>query len=735
MRTVDLFSGCGGMSLGFQSAGYNIVAAFENWPAAIECYKQNFKHPVIETDLSIVDEAIIRIKKYQPDLIIGGPPCQDFSNAGNRTEGERAELTHSFAKIITAVKPKFFVMENVARASESEAYKKARKLFIDNGYGLTEIVLDASHCNVPQKRNRFFCIGGLNQDDGFLSAILRAKQTVLPLSVRDYYSEKKYTLEFEYYALQISTQKLREAVSQTQTYYPEEVDDSGIDFEGNGTKIVLTNLKKSRTTALAGKLKQRLARRFAVIGADKQFEVKVNGEPITISDRNYLTKAQYLWYYLRPADEDIPAQPADEYTKQCKSGVLRKSFSRSGELSIAGKPAYVYGWIATAPKPGDLDDDENINRIAIMVRGKMAKDDMLNEIGTTALYSKYIFGELNAEFLDTDEEADITTSSRQDFFDDDERYVVLKKFIESELAQIRADWEAERSEAGEEEACKYEVVREWYSGLIGDEKKAAKQLFGKINQLTVTPDEKKDIFKHGILAFESLKLKNELSALQDVQPDNLDIFLNVAGRLDSIEATYYYQIVKSRLAVIQRMKEVVHGDDLEKVIQRHLANNLWLLDPAWDRDTKLPSVEEAIKTQFDVINAGLTREEQEARLDVRYQKPSGKHVIIELKRGDRTVKFIELIAQVDKYFSALTKILKKHDTDEDFEIIVLLGKRLDGEKVDHDIESKHLRQLAEVNTRILYYDQLLANAETLYADFIAKNSSLASLETLINSIG
>lgn len=211
--------------------------------------------------------------------------------------------------------------------------------------------------------------------------------------------------------------------------------------------------------------------------------------------------------------------------------------------------------------------------------------------------------------------------------------------------------------------------------------------------------------------------------------------MNVAGRLDSIEATYYYQIVKSRLAVIQRMKEVVHGDDLEKVIQRHLANNLWLLDPAWDRDTKLPSVEEAIKTQFDVINAGLTREEQEARLDVRYQKPSGKHVIIELKRGDRTVKFIELIAQVDKYFSALTKILKKHDTDEDFEIIVLLGKRLDGEKVDHDIERKHLRQLAEVNTRILYYDQLLANAETLYADFIAKNSSLASLETLINSIG
>lgn len=194
MRTVDLFSGCGGMSLGFQSAGYNIVAAFENWPAAIECYKQNFKHPVIETDLSIVDEAIIRIKKYQPDLIIGGPPCQDFSNAGNRTEGERAELTHSFAKIITP-------MLN-------------RKVMGRKGIGKLSLLSIAETITIYSSKN-----GQKN-------------------------------------ALQISTQKLREAVSQTQTYYPEEVDDSGIDFEGNGTKIVLTNLKKSRTTALAGKLKQ-----------------------------------------------------------------------------------------------------------------------------------------------------------------------------------------------------------------------------------------------------------------------------------------------------------------------------------------------------------------------------------------------------------------------------------------------------------------------------------------------
>lgn len=199
MRTVDLFSGCGGMSLGFQSVGYNIVAAFENWPAAIACYKQNLKHPVFEMDLSEESTAVDVIKGYQPALIIGGPPCQDFSNAGNRTEGERAELTYSFAKIVVAVRPNFFVMENVVRASESEVYKRAKKILFNSGYGLTEIILDASHCNVPQKRKRFFCIGGLNQENGFLSELLKAKQSVLPLSVRDYYIEKNYSLKFEYY--------------------------------------------------------------------------------------------------------------------------------------------------------------------------------------------------------------------------------------------------------------------------------------------------------------------------------------------------------------------------------------------------------------------------------------------------------------------------------------------------------------------------------------------------------
>lgn len=196
MNTVDLFAGCGGMSLGFQNAGFNIVAAFEFWSAAVECYENNFNHPVLQTDLSDVDSAINQIKKFSPELIIGGPPCQDFSHAGKRIEASRASLTESYAQIIKAIRPKYFVMENVDRAEKSNAFEKAKAIFKSSGYGLTQIVLDASKCGVPQKRKRFFCIGALGKEDDFMRDILvsgiQGKETTL----RDYFGD---TLDFEFY--------------------------------------------------------------------------------------------------------------------------------------------------------------------------------------------------------------------------------------------------------------------------------------------------------------------------------------------------------------------------------------------------------------------------------------------------------------------------------------------------------------------------------------------------------
>jgi DNA (cytosine-5)-methyltransferase 1 len=198
IRVVDLFAGGGGLSLGFTQAGFDVVAAIENWKPAVAVYEANFSdHPVIELDLADEYKAANIIEGYQPDMIMGGPPCQDFSSAGKRDEGlGRASLTLSFANLISRCQPRFFLMENVARAATSETFKLALDVFKRAGYGLTIKVLDAAYCGAPQLRKRLIVVGSQGERDGFLDAALDQGLSAEPMTLRKYFRNR---LPFEHY--------------------------------------------------------------------------------------------------------------------------------------------------------------------------------------------------------------------------------------------------------------------------------------------------------------------------------------------------------------------------------------------------------------------------------------------------------------------------------------------------------------------------------------------------------
>ena len=191
MKCIDLFSGCGGLSLGFEKSGFEVVAAFEYWEPAIEVYKNNFTHPIFNQDLTNEQEAIEKIRMFSPDLIMGGPPCQDFSSAGKRdiTQG-RADLTYHFANIVCAIKPKWFVMENVEQIKKSHILEDVIEQFEYTGYGLTAVILDASLCGVPQSRTRFFLIGHMGDQHNQLTGILRKNLSEKKMTIRDYLGDQ-----------------------------------------------------------------------------------------------------------------------------------------------------------------------------------------------------------------------------------------------------------------------------------------------------------------------------------------------------------------------------------------------------------------------------------------------------------------------------------------------------------------------------------------------------------------
>jgi len=165
---LDLFSGCGGMSLGFEQAGYEIKLGIDSWNDALLTFKNNHKDSnTLENDLSSLEPSEIGINSI--DVIIGGPPCQGFSIAGKRViEDERNDLYKSFVKFVDYFKPKAFVMENVPNIlSMGKGVVKSKIIndFIDLGYNVNCQVLMSSNYGVPQNRKRAFFVGIKNHNN------------------------------------------------------------------------------------------------------------------------------------------------------------------------------------------------------------------------------------------------------------------------------------------------------------------------------------------------------------------------------------------------------------------------------------------------------------------------------------------------------------------------------------------------------------------------------------------
>ena len=166
---IDLFAGCGGLSLGFEMAGFSIPLAIEIDEWASETYKKN--HPdtfVMTKDITQVTDldSLLPDKSVTVNGIIGGPPCQGFSLSGNRDKNDpRNSLFMEFVRFVRHFKPEFFVMENVPgllsmKTKKGEMVKDViLSEFKESGYNVNYHTVNAAEFGVPQSRMRIVFIG------------------------------------------------------------------------------------------------------------------------------------------------------------------------------------------------------------------------------------------------------------------------------------------------------------------------------------------------------------------------------------------------------------------------------------------------------------------------------------------------------------------------------------------------------------------------------------------------
>lgn len=168
---VSLFTGAGGMDIGFENAGIKIVFANELMKDAAATYNSNHNPGIMINDN--IYNLIDKMSQYKgADLVFGGPPCQGFSVAGKMDpDDERSKLIFAFLDVIEKVKPRAFVMENVKALGALEKWQPVRQKYLERvislGYNCVPFILNATEYGVSQKRERVFFIGIRNNDDPF----------------------------------------------------------------------------------------------------------------------------------------------------------------------------------------------------------------------------------------------------------------------------------------------------------------------------------------------------------------------------------------------------------------------------------------------------------------------------------------------------------------------------------------------------------------------------------------
>ncbi len=164
LRALELFTGCGGMSLGLKRAGFDIVYANEINPDAVKTYRKNFPDVFVQQeDIKKVDPVLLKKKIGKIDLIAAGTPCQGFSTAGPRNPNDpRNKLFLQLLKFVDTFKPRIFVMENVPgilTMDNGKVIERIKNSFSKIGYSIQYKILVASEFGVPQERKRIFIVG------------------------------------------------------------------------------------------------------------------------------------------------------------------------------------------------------------------------------------------------------------------------------------------------------------------------------------------------------------------------------------------------------------------------------------------------------------------------------------------------------------------------------------------------------------------------------------------------
>ena len=491
-----------------------------------------------------------------------------------------------------------------------------------------------------------------------------------------------------------------------------------------GTLISLRQLQKevNKTEAF---LRRRIARRFSVLGAGSNFEIRINGKPVSLQDRGFYSDVQFLWVF----GGDTRTLPL------CTQ--VKKTFDFDGITPNGHK---VKGFIASVVKPEMLRrEGDNNNTITLLANGRIFDEDVQKRIDDSRVFNSYLVGELEFDVLDVNEKEDIAVSSRQGVQENDPRFQEFIGYIRSNLSRIASQWDEWRRELGTDNAiADFPGLVKWLETL-GKHRKKAEQLINRTNVMRFTGTEgeqkvqRREVLKGQILAFEKLKFQDNLDAISSVDVEkNAADFREIMITVEDLEASLHRDIVQQRLAVIKKLELDQSGKVKEIVVQEHIYKHLWLLDSKWEHKEHETDWE---KTLTSHLKAACPDSDDGARLDIGYRTTAGRYIVIELKRPGLKVVAQKLLDQGEKYVIALGDYFSKNPGSAPggaggtppIDVVFIVDSQPDL----HPLQDKRLQT---INGRILTYKDIVLQARIAYEDYLKASAKVGSIREIVENL-
>ncbi|WP_176139551.1 ATP-binding protein [Streptococcus sp. 1453] len=499
----------------------------------------------------------------------------------------------------------------------------------------------------------------------------------------------------------------------------------------SGFIVDITDIRRKITVATRENIKIQLSRRFYINQAKSSFLLKVDGEELKLDSNSYYDKLQYM-VYLGYENEEI--------LREKFPNVILEEYQQIDTIKKYFCSQNIKGWIGTTYKPKDLKNNEGSSfaNIIILANGKIADEDILKSKPNARIANNYIVGEIEAdEFIE--KLNDPITSSRQGLDDSISEVEELINYLDSVRKYVIERWDDMRQNhaiANLPERIKNNPsYKDWLESLTDPQKKINNKL------LDLLSSKLDDEISVDATAVDSM-VTSISSVINNIEADDLiasfdkesdaevqfDLLFKLMDNISKTEDLNHSNLIRKRLSAIEELERLMSETNTpEKLFERHLSDNPWLIMPYWNIDRNIIDETDYLKNQRYFR---LDMDENNFRknfLDILIRVAEETYpIIVELKKntavGYAKVGFTDIYNQITNYRRAMIqKIPDLIDVKEkDIKVIFILSEDtgLPGKGHSIELNDSEIKMLEDQNISLLKYNKILAEAKKMYREHL-----------------